>query len=1185
MLIKLTGNSLGERQRELNAKVNEAASNRVSFDDIKDDKESSDIEVLFKIDLASKYKNIDYIIDILKSGDSLYISRALKCSWMYEDEFKDTINVDYLQNNVIPAMSSRMKRKLLFTISTYVRDENRAAEFYKYCRTKKLDNIALKFLNFTNDNFKLEIIADKSNLHLITSLQGLNRQSFIRNSFKVAEAFVALFYIYNRVPVFRDISYLYTVSEEQYLDMLEQSVHVQVQVYSEKARLGARISKHIMKKHRARVLKQPQLYVSILNQSVMASNSTTENAKTYIKALIPEKVENFWSQNFCNTYKFIIEILKDEKFKYIKNLFNSLYPDEQFEMRSNFYYEQCYYLMTDEEKQQWALKQIESGNEILGTDKEYVWYKFVSFDRSFKEIIKYVNKTTDQNQRAHILSILLESAEIQKANPTIWLRHVEKILKYYYERHNNEAKYVKEKFLDKLLYSFDVYKFDIGCWTQLDKLFHSLDVYDKNQQFNGKTEYKMIALVYCIINKLEVHEALINEIKTSLYFYTLKLNTDKLSEDQQQMVYDFLFDVYMSEIRKHENVDYNDEVKYELRRYIHFILDLLYQYKKTKEDVPDLVTKFINLDLSEYEYHSLYRTDDQPRNLLRDLKKDAKLVVDDLPSIKTKIVLYNLSQLLSVLKTYFSDDIAKDFLDVFVDLLKDKELYCRNVNAATYGIFQLADNKFKTEFMKEYAPEVAKIDHVNADKNKLLIQQAICALSCYSRPPVALEDMLKYIKGDYVRFCLPTFQSYLASLPLPQCIEFVRALLDTPVSVQKHGIRLAFECFSVENLNSLVLNVWKETKNVSLRMVIYKALYSKVQQEISENTQDELFNTLSSITSTVNENDDKELFALLEARQFPTRLLSEYIRIVWKVVCQLPVKQLNLVYMHNVLTSIENNFNLLSSDITEGIINDFVVSLFNEEGAKKSNHSERDSIINTKWKLTVKYILHVEDHDLEKKSNLTQNLIKRLLESEQALKDKCFDFINSLEESSYYVDIKYFNNIDVIMKSIKKQLEVLISFEENYVSVWDLELGLATRKVIAQTKWEEAGDIKSQMKLVAKNFAEKLGNVIKNYIENGIYFASLFSDITSMIRIKIGKLMHKFNVHVKNDEITIPICLELIEIDKPEIYLLVINLLPGYYRPEYNGDFGVILDKIKKVDNKEIRLNLFRKFNLFRDNK
>ncbi|KAF9795969.1 hypothetical protein SFRURICE_010066, partial [Spodoptera frugiperda] len=141
-MIILTGKNLGERHKDLNAKVKEAREKRVDFDELKRTPEQSDVDKLFKIALASKYINIDYIVEVLKCGDPLYISKALKCVWMYDDKYAHIINPDNLQNNIIPFMSTKMKKKMLTAVSMHVRNESRAAEFYNYCMNIGCPNIA-----------------------------------------------------------------------------------------------------------------------------------------------------------------------------------------------------------------------------------------------------------------------------------------------------------------------------------------------------------------------------------------------------------------------------------------------------------------------------------------------------------------------------------------------------------------------------------------------------------------------------------------------------------------------------------------------------------------------------------------------------------------------------------------------------------------------------------------------------------------------------------------------------------------------------------------------------------------------------------------------------------------------------------------------------------------------------------
>ncbi|KAJ8708681.1 hypothetical protein PYW08_010063 [Mythimna loreyi] len=502
-MIILTGSNLGERQRELNTKVKEAIAQSVEFDQIKGASEESDVDKFFKIDIASKYLNIDYIIEVLKSGDSLYISRALKCSWIYGDDFAHIINGENLHNNVIPFMSSKMKKKLLSAIAVHVRDETRAGEFYKYCMENKLTTIASKFLNYTSETFKLNALKDDAVYHMVVQYDSEYLNYFFGSSFTLAEAYIKAYNEANRLVVFRKLSYLFTVSDVKYLGLLEK--YVVLSAY-EHTNLGLRISKSIMKLHMGRVLKKPSLYMRILHQGAVKKYLTAEDAIICAAAVLPDSVELFWNQNYTRKYKYILDKVTVPLFQFVKQIFTAKYPEQDFETTPVFYHKQLYKLMTDEEKEIWALNQIDSENEILGIGKDYLWYKFVSFEKAFVEIKKLIMITTDNSKRTDMILVLIDSAKTQ--------RELQKLLTHYYERHINEQKFSKENFLDRVLHNFNVYEFDEDCWTAFNKIFHNLEVYNIND-YHSKTEFRIIALIYCIINKKEVPEA-IKKIRVAL---------------------------------------------------------------------------------------------------------------------------------------------------------------------------------------------------------------------------------------------------------------------------------------------------------------------------------------------------------------------------------------------------------------------------------------------------------------------------------------------------------------------------------------------------------------------------------------------------------------------------------------------------------------------------------------------
>ncbi|KAI8428320.1 hypothetical protein MSG28_002514 [Choristoneura fumiferana] len=69
--ITLSGNTLGQRHRQLNYLVNDTCKSSIPFEYIQHVSESSPIDRLFKIDLAWKHKNVDYIVQNLKDTDML----------------------------------------------------------------------------------------------------------------------------------------------------------------------------------------------------------------------------------------------------------------------------------------------------------------------------------------------------------------------------------------------------------------------------------------------------------------------------------------------------------------------------------------------------------------------------------------------------------------------------------------------------------------------------------------------------------------------------------------------------------------------------------------------------------------------------------------------------------------------------------------------------------------------------------------------------------------------------------------------------------------------------------------------------------------------------------------------------------------------------------------------------------
>ncbi|KAH9645687.1 hypothetical protein HF086_005336 [Spodoptera exigua] len=1106
-MIILTGKNLGERHKDLNSKVHEATTKRVDFDEIKQKPEESDADKLFKIAVASKYMNIEYIIDVLKCGDPLYISKALKCEWIYGDNYAHIINPRNLQNDIIPCMSIKMKKKMLTAISMHIRNESRAVEFYNYCVEIGCTNIAIKFLHFTTENFKLEILKDPLKFDRlrphITSDKGAVIKHFIGLSFTLADLFLEVF-ICNRNEVLRELIYLYAVSEEKYLDLLEKFTdfsNCRMERF-----LSIRISTSIMKKHKDRVIKNPILYVSVLNKKAIVKYSTEEDAKIYALEFFPQRVDDFW-YSYLSEQKYYLDKITTGRFQFIKQMFTSKFPEEEFENSLKFYDHGCYEIMTSEEKETWALQQLAGEKEILGKGQDYLWYKFVNFEKAFKEMKRLVMITPNRSKRADMILILIESAKTQ--------RDLETLLKYFYERHINEQKHVKENFLDKVLRYFNVYEFDKDCWEALNIMFHNLEVYSSTD-YISKNEYRLIAVIYHIVNDIEIPQVLKEHIASdNMQFYSLKDNTDTLTKEQTDKVFQYIFNLFMDKIREHKN---KCNAPYVVQTYIKHILDLLYVYKKPKELIPELVNHFMKLDWSEYENHKFIRSEERrppPLNLLSDLKSDSQLLIDNLPLLKSEIYTSdkcNISKVLKKLRIYFTQDVAKECLRYFNTLLDEEKLWHKEAQAIVHALFQLGDLNFKVDLMKKFAPSEATINHSEIDEKLLRIQMAICSHILYSRPPIPLECTFMYLKGDYVPFCLPIFNALLSNLPVPLCMDFVENLLNKPVSIQKHGIRLAFECFNTENFNTVILSAWNKTKNVSLRLVIFDALYSKISSLPSG--QEALFETLKSIILRLQPDDDDEIFNIIKSNKLPEHLVVETIEMAWKVVSQFPPKLTNLIRMQDLIICITNRIHQIRQDIVSEIVDTFVALVFkpHEEETKDKLSYEAISLIDSKWQLTASFLTYVDENNLDKKIEVTKLILMKSfkpqnygsIKNRHDLIDIGISFISQLEDASYNQAPTRYVTINKLMQSVIETLQTVFATEEIYILIWKLQLGIVARKTI----------IKPVNEIAANIFARELGNLVKEFIDKDLFFNSFLSQINYVLQDKIQHVISK--LYLKN---------------------------------------------------------------------
>ncbi|KAL0810977.1 hypothetical protein ABMA28_010270 [Loxostege sticticalis] len=1175
---------LGKRQQALNTKVNQAVVDKVTFNDIKHANEASDLDKLFKIDVAAKYRNSDYIIDVLKCGDSLYISRALKkCLWLFDEDHTHIINPEFLHDNILPFMSTNMKKKLLTAVSIYVRTEERAVDFYHYCMKMKLYNIAFKFLLFTPKEFKLDIMRDEGANGPLKNFVEKNTdyiKHLIGKSFSLLEACFNLLSIHRRYELILQFKYFYTVSNDKYVECLEKYI-LPEHFYCQ---FSYKLSKDIMTKHKERVLKNPKFFEPLVDRDVFVKYTTADDAKVFAVSLLPEESSEFWDMTYYWKYEhFLKQIPHEETYAFIKKIFKDRYPKCEFEMTLEFHRQDLYRFMTQEEKEEWALRHLKSEKQLLGVGCDYLWYQYVGFEVSFETVKHMIMVTKEPEKRLDMCNVLVKSARNN--------RELEQLFIYYDKRHSNEGRLNHDNFLRTVITHQNVFIFDEACWEAFYVLLMNMELYNVLDFNDDNIIFKSVTLLYYILHGLAMNDGLKEYLLLHFETHYIYEHLDKLDKEKHEVIYTYLFKYYTDEILGFKDQIFTDEVRDRVKRYNRNIIGLMSKFREDTS-VPQQKKEVYNQPKKE----RIVDNSLSDRELIRRLKTDTYLIKEVVPDLNERFLRkpFRVVNFLKKLKIYYSDDVAKTYLELFEDLVS-KKCGLRSIEAGVFGILQLADEKRKEVFINEYAPQDSKINHKDIQPDQLRIQKAICRFLGYSRPPLPLASVNLYLRGDYVKFCLSIFDMYLAHLPIPMCVQFVDSIMDSPVSTQKHGIRLAFKCFHSNDLKKIVTDIWNKTKNVSLRGIIYKALYEKLKMDANE---PELFDALKSFTLTLHQDDEHDIFGLFSHYPvLPDEYRGHHDEALWRAVGKFKDMQPNIDRKIGVINRMYIDMYIMNEEFVRTVVDEHVNTMLLEKKLhlNYSNEGDLSRLLDEKWKLTARYIIHYATFattNIDKYVKLTEEIVEKCIElwSEEYrgmnhFQELCSQFFIYLKEESYVIHptVQNYETVIPVYESMLNKLMKNLPLRDIYMLVWDLRLTIITRREIQTEKDNALTASDVWIDIIPKSstrLGRDVGKLIIEYVENKTYFSSFIPDICQAIRSAAKDHLFCLNGFKPYDveKVFLYVASGLLEHEFPETHIMAINMLPDTGHILWSSDeVGQIVQKVKSYPDSEVQAALYFK--------
>ncbi|KAL0810953.1 hypothetical protein ABMA28_010247 [Loxostege sticticalis] len=791
----LEGNNLGERHRYYNRVLKETIiSNRGETPD-KISHDDNDIDNFLKIDIASHNRDVNYILEVLKCKDLLYVTRAIKKSkWLIKDDnYSHIINPKYLHKELFPHMMSKAKSKLVLHIRLHLRDEKRVKQFYKYY--KQFDKkIATKWLEHCPLQFALDEVRNHGVDVSKSTLKRLCRRSF---------EFLKRFAVTCKKPYWYEISHLDEVkflvkhNVEEFLNVTDSCSRSYLPCFKDKH------LKIIMKKCPERILNNFYHYFHAVKHPNLIKYMNKKSITDFLMNCL--KTVDF--SGFCSKIDafmfFLSKIAYADRIQVLKACYGIEWdgPDD-FNLLFN------------------------AVDNKFTTPCNFRWHQCAPYDIAFQEITKLINENEIKSDvRLSMLNTLLYSAGSNFYN-------ISHLLKYYHDVHINEPHKYKKSFVNELLSCVAYYKFDSGMWKLLDDIFCSMEVY-----MNSSLDVTKCA--EAIIVDITIHDQNVPEIiERKFQFDTLKCYKNKLSVVEREKLFEYL---YNSQVKKIKEATITNEKEFkEVFESLENTLKLLTDWNKNVTAYPILLNKLQewikiikqfdwDIDLSSiYNLHKPWRKylfDDsfilypsQPvmlnalkhnQNMLNMFKKSVDCIRYD-----EKI---SLLPVLSKLKIYYADTLAKEWTNEYLSRLNEPG----KQKVVIQSLSVLLSQKDFLDIAKKYVPQETKINWEKADKIECDCQRYFANNIHRVRPLPPTDAVLWFAKGDYLKFAVTSLNATLAKVSHVDREEYISKLISVPVSLQKHGIRMAIAKLTIEKLIPIFETIWESTKNSSIRTILF----------------------------------------------------------------------------------------------------------------------------------------------------------------------------------------------------------------------------------------------------------------------------------------------------------------------------------------------------------------------------
>lgn len=1178
--LKNDNETLGVKHKKYNKQLQDAIAAQRTLDEKEFKEEEQVLDNLMKIDLASHKKDVDYILSVLKCRDILYVSRALhKSKWLVEDQYEHIINPHHVYDQLFPSMTTEAATKLIKFIRQHLTNESRVEEFLKNENDPK---VAVKWLPRCSVPF-----IEKNVQTYRSHLQANELKRLCEKSVTIFDAIMEKNVLGYSI-ILESTIFLINTHLEKYLDTVEKvSKH-------ERPKFNAKATNTIMKQFPERIKNKFMIYSALVHIPTFVKYFESDEIKGFLYKLADLECTNSRLPPHFYKYtamkQFVWKMPKEEQFDFVKSHFIDkavLYPDENILERGSEMF--CKVVL----------------NRIIGSiTPSYVWYEFAPFEIAFTEIKKLIR--AEMNTVSRKIPSMLKVLLICTAGD---LKQIQAVLSFFIE--HMKLKYDENHgFINNVVTITDIHKYDDATWILLDKILVDMGVYIEvgSAQPNCTDLDEIKGILSCleavIIHNLLEDKPIPEMIENKFSLYLLDDYQDfnkamlryqkKLSKQDSNKLFDYLYNHAKKII---ETTEFNCQEDFtKAFKSLNCLLDLLLRWNKALTDYPYILEKikdFIKIkkqnnweaDLSElYNKNKSWRihmfeesvilspTEDTCMNAI---KHDPTLLVRYKDEVETICCddEVSLRKLLNKLKIYWPNSLAEDWSKSYINRLNK----LGNHKALIRGICAILPQHELNDIIKKYAPQQAKIDWGKIDELSLSLQRLIAKNMHFARPQPSPDDILLYAKGDYTQYALPSLLSIYYNLSRVQTEEQIPKLLDAPVSLQKHGLRLAFLKLDHDLLKKHMFNIWNISKNSSIRTVVFQLMFELLRTEKNDEKALELWELLQVFIDNLSYTENDKIYNLLHRVEDvplcvrPMFLMKSY-KFIKTLIPNIKTNRASYQRHANKLAEYTREImEFMAPEFVEDIITEFVNNKFFVFKTSELIFCSSGDI-----PVLSAYLLCTTDEDIQ---------MQRYEKMLAPVLKRSFDTWNEICEESYFIRPRIREILSCLMNDLKKYVIVkkMVIPTKMFTEINnELQRLHITENYVMQTMWKLTTRLSEQIgKLERKDDWDKIcaeigpefGKFCLQYLKEDlkVHFPCIYSLYSKALGMVVGNFPIVIQLQIFE--------LMLSDSNFIEAYLTILKACPNYGGDDKTHQEVLRLKKIiREHPSVEVKTHYYFKF-------